>query len=185
RLESDDRETNSNRADFSTSQFDHQIYFAHRPGPVYTITESPAEAEGPGDREGIYHAERIERKPLHSDVLPTLISPEMAADSARRQQQIPIITPIRTAPQPPSTTQNEIKDFEKENIPSSVPPLIEYKDHPELNNNLIEEIKLVETSENVELVDDNAPPQSPRLKRSPAMNLTTFTSDTTSATTFS
>ncbi|KAL7078240.1 hypothetical protein ACQ4LE_002241, partial [Meloidogyne hapla] len=121
RLEADDRETSNSditgRTDFSSSssQFDHQIYFAHRPGPVYTITESPAEGEGPGDREGIYHAERIERKPLHSDVLPTLISPEMAADSARRRSrsksklseqhsQIPIITPIRNAPQPPIST---------------------------------------------------------------------------------
>nr|CAD2197660.1 unnamed protein product [Meloidogyne enterolobii] len=114
-----------------------------------------------------------------------LLTVQVLSKSKSSEQQIPILTPIRTAPQPPSTTQNEIKDFEKENIPSSVRSLIENKDHPELNNNLIEEIKLVETSENVELVDDNAPPQSPRLKRSPAMNLTTFTSDTTSATTSS
>jgi hypothetical protein len=67
-------------------QFDHSLYFAHRPGPVYTIPENPEEEKGTEpNREGIYHAERVERKPLHSETVPSLIPAEAMAASARRR----------------------------------------------------------------------------------------------------
>jgi hypothetical protein len=89
-LDAEDHEAESAEAErYYKGQFDHSLYFAHRPGPVYTIPENPIEEETgtTPNREGIYHANRIERKPLHSETVPQLITPEEAAASARRRSK--------------------------------------------------------------------------------------------------
>uniref|UniRef100_A0A914I3J2 Uncharacterized protein n=1 Tax=Globodera rostochiensis TaxID=31243 RepID=A0A914I3J2_GLORO len=84
-LDADDRSAEELER-YYKSQLDQSIYFAPRPGPVYTIPEMEEEemASAP-NREAIYHAERIERKPLHSGTVPALISPEAIASTFRRK----------------------------------------------------------------------------------------------------
>ncbi|KAI6181014.1 Tag-80 [Aphelenchoides besseyi] len=108
----------------------------HRPGPVYTIPEGDEGTSPKPNRESRYNPQLLERRPLHGTTVPSLVPVDM-----KRKPKDPIIiptttsttgsqiatttsvttsngpiTPIRTAPPPPTDKVDETENQQRRHV---------------------------------------------------------------------